>query len=100
MNASREWWTNGPADDRDAMAMDAAREQVLGDEAANMEIAAKVRAEFAGEIDEICSGAWSVEGAQKIAARMCEAAEREINQRARDLVANWAESRALANVED
>lgn len=95
-----EWWANGPADDRDADALDAARDQVLGDADANDAIAAKVRAEFATEIDEICSGAWSVEGAQKIAARMCEAAEREINQRARDLVANRAESRALANVED
>jgi hypothetical protein len=84
----------GPADDHDAMALDAAREEVMNDEQANDEIAAKVRAEFAGEIDEICMGAWSVEGAQEIAARICAAAEREIDKRARDKVAGWAESRA------
>ncbi|HWG67491.1 MAG TPA: hypothetical protein VN662_08775 [Rhodanobacteraceae bacterium] len=90
----------GPADDHDAMAFDAARDEVLDDEDVCDEIAAKVRAEFDQEINEICSGAWSVEGAQKIAARMCAAAEREIDKHARDKVAGWAESRALANVED
>jgi len=97
---TREWWADGPEEDREAMAFDAAREEVLGDGEANDAIAAKVRAEFDQEINEICSGAWSVEGAQKIAARMCAAAEREIDKRARDKVAGWAESRALANVED
>lgn len=97
---SAEYWANGPADDRDADALDAARDEVLNDIEANDAIAAKVRAEFDTYINEICSGAWSVEGAQKIAAAMCAAADREIDKRARDKVAGWAESRALANVED
>jgi len=91
---SREWWADGPADDRDAMALDAAREQVLGDPEANDAIAAKVRAEFETEINEVCSGAWSVEGAQKIAADMCAAAEREIDRRARSIADGWAQDRA------
>lgn len=96
----REWWADGPEDDREGMALEAAREEVIGDEEACAEIAAKVRAEFDSDINEICSGAWSVKGAQDIAACMCAAAEREIDQRARDKVDGWAESRALANVED
>jgi len=91
---TREWWADGPPDDRDAMAFDAAREEVMNDLAANDAIAAKVRAEFETEINEICSGAWSVEGAQKIAANMCAAAEREIDRRARSIVDGWAQDRA------
>ena len=91
---SREWWADGPADDRDAMAFDQARETVMNDEEANVAIAAKVRAEFETDINEICSGAWSVEGAQKIAADMCAAAEREIDRRARGIVDGWAQDRA------
>jgi len=91
---TREWWADGPPDDRDARALDAARDEVLGDETANGAIAAKVRAEFETYINEICSGAWSVEGAQKIAADMCAAAEREIDRRARAIVDGWAQDRA------
>jgi len=91
---TREWWADGPPDDRDGMAFEAAREEVMNDLAANDAIAAKVRAEFETEINEVCSGAWSVEGAQKIAADMCAAAEREIDQRARSIVAGWAQDRA------
>ena len=91
---SREWWADGPPDDVDAMALEAAREQVLGDPEANDAIAAKVRAEFETYINEICSGAWSVEGAQKIAADMCAAAEREIDRRARGILDGWAQDHA------
>jgi len=91
---TREWWADGPRDDRDAMAFEAARDEVLGDETANDAIAAKVRAEFETDINEICSGAWSVEGAQKIAADMCAAAEREIDRRARVILDGWAQDRA------
>lgn len=89
-----EWWADGPPDDRDAMAFEAAREEVMNDLAANDAIAAKVRAEFETYINEICSGAWSVEGAQKIAADMCAAAEREIDRRARVILDGWAQDRA------
>lgn len=94
MNARWEGIDPDTGTDYDAERLDAAREEVLGDIQANDAIAAKVRAEFDSEINEICMGAWSVEGAQAIAARMCAAAEREIDQRARDKVASWAESRA------
>jgi hypothetical protein len=97
---TREWWADGPEDDREEMAFEAARDEVMDDADALAEIATKVRAEFDSDITEICSGAWSVEGAKIIAARMCAAADHEINQRARNVMDGWAESRALSCVED
>src|SRR5690348_17335486 len=96
MNASREWWADGPEDDREGDAFDRARDEILNDESECKAIAAAVRAEHAETINELCSGVYSLDGAADIGRQLAEAAERQIDKRARARVDSWREDRALA----
>lgn len=96
---NREWWSYGPPDDPDLDALERAQHKVIGDEKALAEIAAQVHAKFSGEIDELCSGVYTTDGARAVAVRIADYADAEINQRARRMVDGWAEDRALAKVE-
>jgi len=89
----------GPADDRDADAFDRARDEILDDEDQCKAIAEVVRSANADTINELCSGAYSRDGAATVGQQLAEAAEREIDKRARQRVDGWREERALARAE-
>lgn len=95
-NNAREWWADGPADDPYSDAIDRARDEILGDAGECAAIAAGVRAEFADTINELCSGAYSLDGAADVGRQIARAADLAIEQRAMERVDGWREDRALS----
>lgn len=67
----------GPPDNREAQARDA----ILGDESECAAIAKTVREFFNDTLDELCSGAYSLDGAAAVGRRITQYAEAEISRR-------------------